>query len=280
MTIIAILLAIAGGVFGAAIGALPAFIFTGVVGLAGWAVALATGDASIVNDVVFGPFFGPHIAFAGGVAAAAFAGNKKKLLDLGNVTNIPLGSFNDISVLLVGGVFGAIGFALNYLFSSVLGWTFDTVALTVATSGLIARFTFGSSGLLGKFQPSETENKRSYFPDGATFVSSIFFAAATALLASYVADMTQSGIVFCISAASLMFAQMGFGIPTTHHITAVAGTATLLSGNIWYGVLFGILSAIIFEISGRTVNSYADTHIDPPAVAIAASTCIAVLLFV
>lgn len=280
MTIIAILLAIAGGIFGAAIGALPAFIFTGVVGLAGWAIALATGDATFVNQVVFGAFFGPHIAFAGGVAAAAFAGNKKKLLDLGNVINIPLGSFNDVSTLIVGGIFGVIGLSLNYLFSSVFGWTFDTIALTVATSGLIARFAFGSSGLLGKFQANETEKKRSFFPDGQTFIFTILFAAATALLASYVADLTQSGIVFCISAASLMFAQMGFKIPTTHHITAVAGTATLLSGNIWYGVLFGVISAIILEITGRTVNSYVDTHIDPPAVAIAASTCIAVLLFV
>lgn len=279
MDLLSILLAIAGGIFGASIGALPAFIFTGVIGLIGWAIALAGGDSSFVNQVVFGPFFGPHIAFAGGVAAAAFAANKRKSLDSGTNTLLPLGSIGDPSIILVGGIFGAIGFLVNYLYSTVFGWSFDTIALTVATSGLIARFVFGSSGLIGKFQKSENESKRYFLPNGTAFIFTIIFSAAVALLAAYVADMTQSGIVFCISAASLLFAQMGFPIPTTHHITAVAGAATLLSGNILFGVLFGIISAIVFEVSARTVNSYVDTHVDPPAIAIAACTFIATLIF-
>ncbi|PKM49536.1 MAG: hypothetical protein CVV02_15515 [Firmicutes bacterium HGW-Firmicutes-7] len=279
MEILSILIAVAGGIFGAAIGALPAFIFTGVTGLIGWGIVLAGGDSTVLNEIAFGSFFGPHIAFAGGVAAAAFAGNKKKLLSLGNIINEPLGQFNNVPVLLVGGIFGGLGFALNYLYSGVLGWTFDTIALTVATSGIIARLVFGSTGLLGKFTPSETESKRSFVPDANSFMFMILFAAATALVTSYVADATQSGIVFAISAASLMFAQMGFGIPTTHHITAVAGTATLVTGNIWLGVLFGVLAAIVLDLAGRSMNSHADSHIDPPAVAIATCTCLVMILF-
>ncbi|PKM95192.1 MAG: hypothetical protein CVU84_05755 [Firmicutes bacterium HGW-Firmicutes-1] len=279
MELISILIAIAGGIFGAAIGALPAFIFTGVTALIGWAIVLAGGDNTVLNEIAFGSFFGPHIAFAGGVAAAAFAGNKRKNIESGTSITIPLGTTNDVSVLLIGGVFGGLGFALNYLYGSVLGWTFDTIALTVATSGIIARLVFGSTGLIGKFTPSQTESKRSFIPDAKSFMFMLVFAAATALVTSHVADITQSGIVFAISAASLLFAQMGFGIPTTHHITAVAGTATLVTGNIWYGVLFGIISAIVLDLTGRTVNSHVDTHIDPPAVAIATCTCIIMVLF-
>ena len=81
MSILGLIAAFGGGVFAAAIGALPAFIMTGVFAVVG-AVAGMCGaaDASniLVNYFAFGSFFGPHIAFAGGVAAAAYA--KKTVL--------------------------------------------------------------------------------------------------------------------------------------------------------------------------------------------------------
>ena len=87
--------AFAGGAFGAAIGALPAFIFTGFMVIAGEALTLAGGNSAPGSDSVlgqlaaspgvsvgasgftgyvgFGPIFGPHISFAAGAAAAAYA---------------------------------------------------------------------------------------------------------------------------------------------------------------------------------------------------------------
>lgn len=273
MSLILVLVAVGGGIVGAAIGALPAFIFTGITALVGWAVALSNGSTVILDNIAFGGFFGPHVAFAGGVAAAAFAANKRKKLDSGTDLNTALHSINDPSILIVGGIFGGLGYVINYLLASELQLQMDTIAFTVAISGLIARFTFGSSGLIGKFTPTNGE-KREFFPDGTTLVTALVLAAGIAYTTSYVADITQSGIVFAISAASLMFAQMGFSIPATHHITASAGTATLVTGNIYYGLAFGILAEIILQITGRTVNSHVDSHIDPPAVAIAICTFI------
>ena len=84
--------ALAGGAFGAAIGALPAFVFTGLLvflvegiailqrGLADTVGALPSvstqNAAGITGVTVFGAVTGPHIAFADGVAASAYAGKK------------------------------------------------------------------------------------------------------------------------------------------------------------------------------------------------------------
>lgn len=62
------------GVFGAAIGGQPAFIFTGFMVMIGVANSLAGGGFDFLGNVAFGPVFGPHISFAGGAAAVAAAG--------------------------------------------------------------------------------------------------------------------------------------------------------------------------------------------------------------
>ncbi|MDL1913574.1 MAG: hypothetical protein FDW93_03510 [Bergeyella sp.] len=67
----------AGGIFGAAISGNMAFGFTGFLILIGIPVAMITGNTVIIDYVAFGPVFGPHISFAGGVAAAAYAAKKK-----------------------------------------------------------------------------------------------------------------------------------------------------------------------------------------------------------
>jgi len=87
--ILLLITALAGGAFGAALGALPAFIFTGFVvflgeglnilaGTLGGNVEAVPGDlgAGITGVIGFGVITGPHIAFAGGVAASAYAGKK------------------------------------------------------------------------------------------------------------------------------------------------------------------------------------------------------------
>lgn len=80
MDIFALLAAFGGGAFAAAIGALPAFILTGFIAIVGAGIVAITGNSFLLDHIAFGSFFGPHITFAAGVAAAAYAGNKKKLL--------------------------------------------------------------------------------------------------------------------------------------------------------------------------------------------------------
>ena len=47
--------AFAGGMFGAAVGAIPAFILTGVAAIISAAIAIITGQGDLVGAVAFGP---------------------------------------------------------------------------------------------------------------------------------------------------------------------------------------------------------------------------------
>jgi hypothetical protein len=263
-----LLAAFGGGVFGAVFGALPAFIFTGFLGLLGVGVISAGGPATILNDITFGTLFGPHISFAGGVAAAAFAANKRHCNTSALDITIPLKKTNDISVLLVGGLFGIIGYLINSVlvhFSTPV----DTVACTVFLSCVISRFVFGHSGLIGKFTPQQAGERREFIPGAKSLGFVMIYSLGIGLVISYLVDLTQINVLgFVISAALLILLQFGVDIPVTHHITLVAGYATIASGSILVGALFAIIAGIIGEIAGRTFNSYVDTYIDPPATTI------------
>ena len=111
--------AAAGGAFGAALGALPAFIFTGFMVMGG-AFSGAPGGQEAVGGVGlgFGPVFGPHISFAAGTAAAAYAADRGIMqsgFDYHNGKDIThaLGSRPDI--LAVGAAFGVFGVASEQL---------------------------------------------------------------------------------------------------------------------------------------------------------------------
>ncbi len=79
MDIFALIAAFGGGVLGACLGALPVFILIGVVATVGGVVTLAGGADLSITYIAFGSLLGPHITFAGGVAAAGYAGSRKKL---------------------------------------------------------------------------------------------------------------------------------------------------------------------------------------------------------
>ena len=119
MNLFALVASFGGGIIGAYMGALPAFILTGVIAIAGAVAAMAGGADMTVGFIAFGSYLGPHIAFAGGVAASAYAGKTKKL---GSGTDILscLNGLADPATLLVGGVFGVIGFLIHYVIGAVL----------------------------------------------------------------------------------------------------------------------------------------------------------------
>lgn len=304
MNILALVAAFGGGAFGALIGALPAFILTGAICIAGAGISLAGGADLIVGNIAFGSFLGPHIAFAGGVAAVAYAANmrstnKVKATTTGEAietVQVPNGadiclSLNitgDYTVLVVGGLFGILGYGIHYLFASVLALQTDTVAMTVATSGIIARLLLGRSGLTGKFTG---EGNRKYFSTGKELVYNIVMGAILGIVVSYVAaslksvgvpaELLASFPVLCfgISAFSLIFAQTGSAVPGTHHITLIGALAAVNSGNPLIGVLFAIISTLIGDFVLNTFNSHNDSHIDPPACAIFICTFIILAIF-
>ncbi len=274
-----LLAAFGGGVFAAAIGTLPAFIFTGLAVIAGVAEAQGGGGTAILDHVAFGPFFGPHIAFGGGVAAVSYA-HRKGLVESARDITPPLMGLGRPDVLAVGGVFGMIGYAIERgLQAGGLGpWT-DTIALTVVISAILVRLAYGSTGVFG--EPGQ--GGRRFRPDDAACWlrwqekpgQILLIGLGAGIPSAYVALLLGApagGVAgFGIAAASLIFAQMGGQTPVTHHIALPAAAAALATGSLAVGVVFGIVGAFAGELFARLFLIHGDTHIDPPAAAIALS---------
>lgn len=271
MELLLILAAFGGGVFGALIGALPAFIMTGFLVIAG--LMVPAGGPDVVGQIAFGAFAGPHIAFAGGVAAAAFA-KKINVLKAGEDICTPLNKFNNPYILLVGGLFGIFGYVVNYYYGQFFTPGHDTVALTVFTSGVVVRLVFGTTGIIGRTK----DVTRKFLPNPTEALYLVVMGLGLGLLSSYFAiEMGMVVLGFGISAATLLFTQCGFAVPGTHHVTLVGAVAAAATGSIYVGALFAILSALLGDVIGRVFNTEGDSHIDPPAGAIFILTAVVVL---
>jgi hypothetical protein len=288
MDLFALIAAFGGGVIGAYLGALPAFILTGVFALVGGLITAAgvTGDIA-VNILAFGSFVGPHIAFAGGVAAAAYAGKKGKLASGTDILSALYG-LNEPDVLVVGGIFGVLGYLVRYIISilPVIGSNgvaaTDQPGITVFILAVISRLVFGSTGLTGNYTGT---GAREWFSTGKGFVQNLVWGGSIGLVVSGIAmGLYNSGndaafgifpiVCFGFAAMTLIFTQTGFAVPSTHHIflpSALAACAAIPvwgAGGIILGVVFGMLGALLGDLVGKSLNSYVDSHIDPPATTI------------
>ena len=274
MDLFALIASFGGGVLGAMLGALPAFILTGVFAVTGGVLGMAGIAELSIGSITFGSILGPHIAFAGGVAAAAFAGNKKKLIPNGADILYSLNGTGNTSVLCVGGLFGVMGFLFKYLYGDILHLNTDLPAITVITLAIITRLIFGNTGLLGKYEGTE---KRAWFPTGSSLVYNLILGLGIGAAISGVAvSLLNAGAsaeamamypiaCFGLSAVSLIFVQAGFAAPASHHITLPAASAAVLSGNVLIGIVVAILCTLLGDAVAKTFNSHCDTHIDPPA---------------
>ncbi|MFC5971597.1 hypothetical protein ACFPYI_09665 [Halomarina salina] len=327
--LILIIAAFGGGAFGAALGALPAFCFTGFMVIAGEALNVlqeflaetagldpGTATAGITATLGFGPVFGPHISFAGGVAAAAYASKRGYMAEgfdyhLAKDIAQALGTKPD--VLAVGGLFGIFGLVCRQALVAFAA-PIDQIAITVVISAFLARLVFGYP-LVGKvggsgyfdMTPFEQGQTRTVSDtdgptpatDGGTaeeateqrmatepwlpfqykWANVAMIGLVAGILGAFIAYETGSAFLgFGISAATLTFLALGTEVPVTHHITLVASTATL-SVLAWgpiaaivVGTAFGIVSALSGEVLQRLFYAHGDTHVDPPAFAIAVNT--------
>ena len=325
--------ALAGGAFGAAIGALPAFVFTGFVvflgeGLAilqrevGAAVeAVPAGELAVgVTGVIgFGAVTGPHVAFAGGVAASAYAGKRYPEMKpegwdyhFGKDILYAFGTKPD--VLAVGAIFGALGLVIARV-AGGLGLPTDGIALSVVLTALLARVAFGYP-LIGDFagssvfdmSPFERGERRvatdggaageedadrlatePWLPHQYTWSGVSTIGVVGGILGGYI--WIETGSIFlgyAISAMSLLFLELGVEkIPVTHHITLMgavgAVVASPLVGSEPVVVLVagavGALSGVAGEVTQRIFYSHSGTHVDPPAMAIVVVTTLVGVLY-
>lgn len=284
MTPFGLLAAFGGGIFGAAIGALTAFEFVGFLVMIGAAIQIASAAADAnYYSIPFG-MFGPHVGgFAAGVAAAAYAASRGKLETGRNIAAGMMG-LNRPDVLLVGGAFGILGYILQWGLAKVpdfgpgLAWT-DTAALTVVLSSFVARILWGKTGLFGKAEPGRPFYAPSDDAKWLKFASDpgqlVVIGLGVGLMCGFLgAQYGAPGafLSFGIAAASLLFLQLGVLIPVTHHIALPSALAGLASGSLLWAGITGVVCAFVGEFYARTFLSHGDTHIDPPACAIATMT--------
>lgn len=283
MSFIAVLVAFGGGIFGAAVGALGAFVILGFLILIG--VAAQSTGADLMS-IPLGHAFGPHVGgFASGVAAAAYAAKKGKIETGRDIVSALMG-VNRPDVLLVGGIFGVGGYMLNWAFSQVgFAWT-DTVALTVVVSAIVARLLWGN-GIFGQVKGGQSRYAPNpdtqWLPWQSNIGQRLMIGLGAGLLSAYAAILIgaeNGGVVlgFAISAISLSLLGLGVKVPVTHHITLVAAVAAAASGSLIWGAVFGMAAGIIGEYMANTFLVHGDTHIDPPAATIAPLTSVSLIL--
>lgn len=319
-----IIAAFAGGAFGAAIGALPAFIFTGFLVMFGESVRVLSGDysglmglnpetlnsAAITSQIAFGPVFGPHISFAGGVAASAFAA-KKGYMNTGfafhESKNIAYALGPKPQILIVGGLFGILGYWITTL-SNIFALPWDPIAIAVVLSAVAHRVVFkypviGNTkrGLLN-MEPFAKEEKREkgserllvepWLPHQYKWGDVSAIGIVVGILAAFMTIQTGSVFLpFGISAATLLFLNLGVEkIPVTHHISLIGSTSVVaatggdvasvsLGALLLLGALFGLIAAVFGELVQRTFYAHADTHLDPPAGAIVMGTLLIAIFY-
>lgn len=267
--------AFAGGCIGALVGGNPAFVIAGIVGV----TFLSMGNvpaAAVLQQTVEYTLFTPCICFAGGVAALAFAANKRKYDINGLNLNKALGFTKDPMTVLVGGIFGLFGFlCLNLAVYFKL--PLDAGALTVMLSGFIVRLLFGNRTIVN---PKLSENLLFHKEGISHWAFKILVGLVVATIAAYAVHLTGIATTgFYISALSLIFFLRDGDFPVTHHVTLIAGYATLRSGNVLTGVLFGVLACIVFELYQNIINSNVDSHIDAPASTIATLSLVIFTVF-
>ncbi len=287
MSIFNLIAAFGGGAFAASIGALPAFIMTGVFAVVGAAVSMAgAADAGniLVNYFAFGSFFGPHIAFAGGVAAAAYA-KKKGISDNGADIATSCAGHNAPDVLIVGGIFGVIGFLFKELvvmnlFAGTISprLVTDAPGITVFLSAILVRLVFGGKLRTGDKTISQGGALGNTIVIGICYsllVAGVYFAGLEVVPIETFAG-SYHVLIFGMAAIGLVFAEIGQPFFGCHHIVIIAAETAVQcynnTGNAWMAVImaivFGTISAIICDVETNLINSGSDSHIDGPACAI------------
>jgi hypothetical protein len=278
----------AGGAFGAAIGGLPSFVICGVLAVVGLGVQAATGDATFVNLTAWGPLLSPGVAFVGGVAAAAYAAKAGKLESGGKDIVTPLMGLNHPDVLLVGGVFGALGSVLIWLNGKLPmlgGWPMMNPAVfSILVTAVIVRLLFGKTGVLGKcaeganrWVPSEVAGWLPWQESPLQLlVYGLGYGLPIAFLIKTMPAIFTMG--FAIAAVWLLFLGLGMKMPVGHHIGISAGMAMIITGDIWWSATFAVLAAFMAEFGACLFHYHGDTHIDPPSLGVLVTWFLGALL--
>lgn len=267
------------GILGAMFGGIQTFICTGFAGIIVFVLRAAGVETTFLGGEVLNTLFLPAIIFNGAGLSTALAARRHPGELEGWDISRSLIFLHDTTVMLVGGLGGAIGY-LVFAIASSLGWPADAGSFSVILVGIIGRMVLGNGRW---WNPSASAYYREQGPSYWLFqnVNCLAMAVVTAILLKE-AGPDFYGIGFYISAALLIFGYAGGGqkVPTTHQITNIVGVSMgLTGGNVLISVLFGVLSNLVYLLFAKYFNEDCSTHIDPPAVGIEVTTFILGLLY-
>ena len=267
---LAFCLGVVGGVFGGT----QVFITTGFAGLFIYALKAAGVESAFLTDTLLNTVFLPAVIFNAATVSTAFAARRGYDVDGWDVTHSLLFT-HDPLVMLVAGAGGLAGY-LVFAVAVALGVPADQGSVSVILIGVLTRL------LLGKGHWVNPEATAYYRREGVRYwlfqlVNAVAICGVMGIVLSNV-EPDYYSIGFSVSAALILlstFDTQRKTYPTTHHETLVVGYAMgATGGNVVVSVLFGMLANVIYLLFARYCNENCDTHIDPPAVAIAACSLI------
>ena len=271
MVLFNILAAFGAGALAASIGAVNAFIMTGILAIVAGVGTCLGVDTGFTAAIAFGTVLGPHMSFAAGAAATAYA-KKKGYIDNGCALGQGLAFLNKADVLVIGGVFGIIAyliadFVVAKIFGGLIPFGTDNPGMTVVISGIIARLAFTDNGIKSK--------NPTVLAKGEALTALLVRAIALSLMAGGTgvaldaAGYSLAGwnlILFGLAAVSLIFP----GMASWHHIGIISGYATMIGvgaglggfGVVVLAVVAGILVALLCNMENCLINTEVDSHID------------------
>ena len=180
-----------------------------------------------------------------------------------------------------------------YIFIGLLafGLTFVVIAGEIdisVVSNMAARLVFGKTGPFGsvavpegrRFRPDDSA---SWLPWQQEWSHVLTIGVGVGLAAAYLTARSGLGtgkevLGFGISTVILTFLVMGHKVPVTHHISMPAALGVVHGGGVVVGALCGVVGAYLGEIASRVFLIHGDTHIDPPAMAIAGVATLLLLM--
>lgn len=263
------LLAFFLGIVGAIFGGTQVFIVTGFAGLFIYALKAAGVESAFLTDTLLNTVFLPAVIFNAASVSTAFAARKGYDVEGWDVTHSLLFTHDPV-VMLTAGLGGLAGY-LVFAVAVTLGVPADQGSCSVIIIGVLTRL------LLGNGHWVNPEATAYYQREGVNYwifqlINATAICGVTAMVLSQV-DSAYYTIGFSISAALILLSTFDVQhktYPTTHHETLVVGYAMAATGgNVVLATIFGMIANLIYLLFARYCNENCDTHIDPPAVAIA-----------
>lgn len=270
MSLFIIIASFLGGIVGALVGSVQACMLAGFIGI----FMHCFPETPLLSELLSASFI-PFISFGGGVAATAFASKIRKHQIGGSDIARSLAFSGDTLVLLVSGLFGVFGAVFAWGIGKI-GVEGDGGALSLIASAIIIRLAFGDGVLINK----DIKNISKYKDGKKEWIFIIFFGACIGFMAGWLADKSGAAFLpFFISLASLVFFFIDESFLASHHITIIAGYAYLVTGNVVWATVWGLIASIVCTIVGDLFNANESSHFDPPATTIGILSVIIYLIF-